>query len=190
MKQNQQEEKKTLKDYGIIFITGAIDGDTSMTVCEQIIQINIEHSSDFIQMIINSVGGSVSAGFAIIDMMEWSRLPIYTTGVGMVSSMALGIFMAGERSQRILTPRTSILSHRFSGMTMGNYSELIARRKEEDFLHERLINHYMEYTLLKTREEVEQILMRDVDTWLTPEEAIKYGIADRVEMKNRQNGGL
>lgn len=183
MKQNQQEDRKTLKDYGIIFISGVIDS-SAMSVCEQIIQINIEHTSDFIQMIINSVGGSVSAGFSVIDMMEWSRLPVYTIGVGMVSSMALGIFMAGEKGHRVLTPRTSILSHRFSGMSVGNYSELIARRKEEDFLHDRLINHYIEHTSLATREEVERVLMKDVDTWLTPDEAISFGIADKIETKS------
>jgi ATP-dependent Clp protease protease subunit len=189
MKNKENEEKKSLGDYGIIFLSGSIDAGTAQSVCQEIIRINIEHSADFVQMIVNSVGGHVSAGFAIIDMMEWSRLPVYTTGVGMVASMGLAIFMAGEKGQRVLTPRTSVLSHRFSGMIAGHYSDLIARRKEEDFLHERLIRHYMEHTSLKTPEEVESVLLRDVDAWLTPEEAMEYGIADRIEHKNRTMRG-
>jgi len=189
MKGRDNDEKKSLGDYGIIFLSGSIDAGVAQAVCQEIIQINIEHSADLIQMIINSVGGHVSAGFAIIDMMEWSRLPVYTTGVGMVASMGLAIFMAGEKGQRVLTPRTSVLSHRFSGMNAGNYSDLIARRKEEDFLHERLIRHYMEHTSLKTPEEVESVLLRDVDAWLTPEEAMEYGIADRIEHKNKTMRG-
>ena len=185
MKGKDNEEKKSLGDYGIIFLSGSIDASAAQAVCQEIIQINIEHSADLIQMIINSVGGYVSAGFAIIDMMEWSRLPVYTTGVGMIASMGLAIFMAGEKGQRVLTPRTSVLSHRFSGMNAGNYSDLIARRKEEDFLHERLIKHYVEHTSLKTAEEVEGILLKDVDAWLTPDEAIQYGIADMIEHKSK-----
>lgn len=181
MSKKEENDKKSLGDYGIIFISGAIDQGSASKICEDIIRINIEHESDFIQMIINSPGGAVSAGFAIIDMMEWSRLPIYTTGVGIVASMALALFMAGQKGQRILTPRTSILSHRFSGLSMGNYSELIARRKEEDFLHERLLTHYLEHTSLSSNDEVENHLLKDVDTWLTPDEAIKLGIADRIE---------
>ncbi len=134
MKGKDNDEKKSLGDYGIIFLSGSIDAATAQSVCQEIIQINIEHSADLIQMIINSVGGYVSAGFAIIDMMEWSRLPVYTTGVGMVASMGLAIFMAGEKGQRVLTPRTSVLSHRFSGMNAGNYSDsLRAGRRKTSF---------------------------------------------------------
>jgi hypothetical protein len=75
------------------------------------------------------------------------------------------------------------------GDERGELFGLIARRKEEDFLHERLIRHYMEHTVLKTPEEVESVLLRDVDAWLTPEEAMEYGIADRIEHKNRTMRG-
>jgi ATP-dependent Clp protease protease subunit len=176
----EKSNKKSIEDYGIIFVSGSIDGGSAERICQEIIKINLERPSDHIQMIINSGGGAISAGFAIIDMMEWSSLPVYTTGLGLVASMALGIFMSGDKGHRILTPRTSMLSHRFFGINMGNHSELIAHRKEEDFLHERLIEHYIAHSNIQTRQEVESLLLRDVDTWLTPDEAILHGIADSV----------
>ena len=82
-------EKKTLDDYGIIFISGELYEGTAQSVCEKIIEMNLNQDSDFIQLIINSEGGLCSVRFAIVDMMDWSRLPVYTTGVGIVASMAL-----------------------------------------------------------------------------------------------------
>ena len=134
-------ERSTLDEHGIIFLSGEIDGGRAESVCEKIIEFNVGQDVDLIQLLINSPGGQCAAGFAIIDLMDWSRLPIYTTGIGMVASMALALFMAGEKGHRVLTPRTSVLSHRFSAFSFGNHSELVARRKEEDLLHQRLLDH-------------------------------------------------
>ncbi len=180
-KENGNGDKKGLKDYGIIYISGSIDSGISQTVCQEIIEINVAGEVNHIQMIINSEGGSCNAGFAIIDMMEWSQIPVFTTGIGMIASMGLLVFMVGEKGRRVITPRTSVLSHRYSAMTIGNHSQLLAGRKEEDLMHKRIIDHYMSYSNIETREELEKILLRDVDTWLSPEEAMNYGIVDIIE---------
>ncbi len=176
-----EKDTKGLKDYGIIYVSGSINNEISQTVCQEIIEINVAGEVDHIQMIINSNGGSCSAAFAIIDLMEWSQIPVYTTGIGMIASMGLLIFMTGEKDRRVITPRTSILSHRYTAMTMGNHSQLLAGRKEEDLLHERIIEHYLNYSSIETRKELEQLLLQDVDTYLTPMEAVEYGLADIVE---------
>ncbi|HIJ95057.1 MAG TPA: ATP-dependent Clp protease proteolytic subunit [Desulfuromonadales bacterium] len=178
---DKQQKDNGLKDYGIIYISGAIAGGTAESVCKEIIDLNIKGEVNQIQMIINSPGGSCPAGFSIIDIMEWSRIPIYTTGIGMIASMGLLIFMTGEKGRRVITPRTSILSHRFSAFNFGNHSQLIASRKEEDLEHERILQHYLSYSNIKHKDELEKYLLRDVDTWLTPDEAIQYGLADIVE---------
>lgn len=187
MTKKDAAEKKGLDDYGIIFISGELYEGTAQSVCEKIIEMNLNQNSDFIQLIINSEGGLCSVGFAIVDMIDWSRLPVYTTGVGIVASMALAIFMAGEKGHRVLTPRTSILSHWFSAFSYGNHSELVAKRKEEDLLHRRLLNHYIQHTALKTEEEVIKNLLRDVDTWLTPQEAIEMGICDKIQQDRKKS---
>ena len=187
MTKKDTAEKKGLDDYGIIFISGEIDEGTAQSICEKIIEMNVGQNCDFIQLIINSHGGLCSAGFGIIDMIDWSRLPVYTTGVGIIASMALAIFMAGEKGHRVLTPRTSILSHRFSSFSYGNHSELIAKRKEEDLMHRRLLDHYIQHTKLKTDQEVMEKLLRDIDTWLTPQEALELGIADVIQHDRKQS---
>ncbi len=176
-----------LADYGIIYLSGEVTGDTAEEICKQIIEYNIRGDVNQIQMIINSPGGSCPAGFSIIDMMEWSRIPIYTTGIGMVASMGLLVFMTGVPGRRTITPRTAILSHRFSAFSGGTHSQLIAGRKEVDLEHERILNHYLDYSLVKDRLELEQYLLREVDTWLAPHEAVTYGLADRIESLRRTN---
>jgi len=99
----------------------------------------------------------------------------------MIASMGLLVFMTGEKGHRIVTPRTSILSHRYSAFSFGNHSQLIASRKEQDLEHERILSHYLNYSSIKNREELEKLLLRDVDTWLTPEESVRFGLADAVE---------
>ncbi len=182
---DKQKNENGLNDYGIIYISGPINGGTAESVCKEIIEYNIKGEVNQIQMIINSPGGSCPAGFSIIDIMEWSRIPIYTTGIGMIASMGLLIFMTGEKGRRVITPRTSILSHRFSAFNYGNHSQLIAGRKEEDLEHERILQHYLTYSNIKDRAELEKYLLRDVDTWLSPEEALEHGLADRIEKLRR-----
>jgi ATP-dependent Clp protease protease subunit len=180
-------EKKSLSDLGIIDVTGAIEDATSEKVCEKILEMNVAAQVEHIQMIINSPGGSCSAGFAIIDLMEWSRIPVHTTGLGRIASMGLLIFMAGEKGRRVLTPRTSILSHRFSTVAWGSHSQLVAQRREEDLMHRRIIEHYLTYSSVKNEKELTEKLLRDADTWLTPEEAVACGIADAVEKTQRRS---
>lgn len=176
-----KEGKGSLHAHGIIFLAGEIDDAVSERICREIIEFNLDNKVDQIQLIVNSPGGSASAGFAIVDLIEWSRLPIHTTGIGMVGSMGLLIFMAGARGRRVVTPRTSILSHRFSALAGGSHSQLIACRKEQDLLHARIVDHYLRYSRIKSREELEATVLRDVDSWLSVEEAVSYGLADMVE---------
>lgn len=168
-------------DSGILYVFGAIDSGTAAGVCEKIIDLNLRAEVPHLQMIINSPGGSLDAGFAIIDIMEWSQIPIYTTGIGMVASMGLLLLMAGEKGRRVVTPRTSILSHRFWGVSAGSHSELVAVRKQQDLAHCRIVNHYAQHTRVRTEADLDRTLLREIDTWLTPEEAVQYGIVDLVQ---------
>lgn len=187
MAENGKERwEKGLTDYGIIYVSGAIQEGAAEGICKQIIEYNIKGEVNQIQMVINSPGGTCTEGFSIIDIMEWSRIPIYTTGIGMIASMGLLVFMTGEKGRRVVTPRTSILSHRFSSLSFGSHSQLIAGRKEEDLEHQRIVQHYLANSKIASQAELEQYLLRDVDTWLTPDEAIRYGLADIVEQPRRR----
>ena len=103
MSEGNGKKEKGLSDYGTIYLSGSIEDGTSESVCKEIIEYNISGKTDHIQMIINASGGSCPAGFAIIDIMEWSRIPIFTTGIGMIASMALLVFMTGTKGRRVIT---------------------------------------------------------------------------------------
>ncbi|MDT8442382.1 MAG: ClpP family protease [Desulfuromonadales bacterium] len=186
MKESKDAEKKGLDEHGIIFLSGPVDGGSAETLCKEIIQYNLEGKVERIQLIVNSPGGSCADGFAVIDLMEWSKIPVYTIGVGMVASMGLLILMAGQKGRRVVTPNTSLLSHRFSGFSFGNHSQLLASRKIEDQLHERIITHYLSHSRVRDRETLEKTLLGDVDYWMSPQEALDFGLIDIVEPLQKQ----
>lgn len=181
MGKNGKESADVLRNYGVITLSGEIDECMAERICQDIIGFNLEGGLSRITLIINSPGGSCPAGFAIISAMEWSRLPVHTSGIGMVGSMGLMVFMAGVKGSRVITTKTSILSHRYSSMSQGNHSQLLADRKEQDLEHERIVEHYLSYSDVKSQEKLEKYLLRDVNTWLSPDEAITFGLADIIE---------
>jgi len=176
-----EENRKKEENHGILYLFGEINTGAAAAVTKEIIEINRKNELEFIQLLVNSSGGYTTDGFAIIDIMRWSRIPVFTTGIGMVASMGLLVFMAGAKGHRVITPRTSILSHRFSGVAWGSHSNLVAIRKEEDLMHKRIIDHYLEFSKFDSREDVEDHLLRESDVWLTAEEALSFGVADVVE---------
>ena len=173
-------DRPSLDDLGILFLSGGIDEGVACGVCERIVELNVRGDAECVQLVINSSGGDWHAAFAIVDIMAWSRLPVHTTGMGLVASAALVIFMAGVPGHRVLTPHTSLLSHSFRAQLTGTRAELLSRRKLDDRMHRQLVEHYQRHTALKTEAEVAAELLGDGDLWLTPEEAVALGVADRI----------
>lgn len=131
------------------------------------------------KMIINSPGGSVTAAFALIDTMKGSKIPVYTYGLGEISSCGLLTFMAGEPGKRFITRNTAILSHQFSWGSLGKEHELMASVKEFNNTSQRMIDHYKKCTG-QSETTIKKYLLPPEDVWLTPKEAIKYGVADQI----------
>ena len=130
-------------------------------------------------LIVNSPGGEVHSAFALIDTMKGSAIPIRTIGIGMIASCGILTFMAGKKGRRILTPNTSILSHQYSWGSTGKEHELFARVREFELSTERMINHYKKCTGLGEKK-IREVLLPPEDVWLSAEEAVKYGIADKI----------
>ena len=130
-------------------------------------------------LIINSPGGEVHSAFALIDTMKGSAIPIRTIGIGMIASCGILTFMAGKKGRRILTPNTSILSHQYSWGSTGKEHELFARVREFELSTERMLTHYKKCTGLGEKK-IREILLPPEDVWLSAEEAVKYGIADKI----------
>lgn len=171
-----------LSDNGIYFLNGEINVSSVGDAIRYILECNIDQECDweYITLLINSPGGYVTDGFALIDVILGSRIPIKTVGIGMIASMGLQIFLAGEKGSRTLTPNCMILSHQYAGGAFGKEHELVAAQVEQDILSEIVIRHYKRTTGL-SQSEIRKYLLPPQDVWLTAKEAKKYGICDLVK---------
>lgn len=163
---------------------GEVNTEVAQNAISWILEANYaDEPPEDLTMLVNSEGGSLSDAFAIIDMMRGSSIPVRTIGLGQIASAGLLIFMSGQKGHRILTPNTSIMSHQYFWGAAGKVHELIAVRKEQDLVQDRLMKHIRMCTGLKD-ERINKDLMPPHDVYLTAQEAQKLGICDHIkEMK-------
>lgn len=169
-----------LQSEGVLTLRAEITMATVNPLIDAILEHNLRGSREALRLYVNSPGGDVDQGFALIDIMRWSRIPIHTTAMGFVASMALLIAMAGAKGHRTVMPHCSLLSHRFAAGSAGFHADLVAARVQQDIVHRRIVDHYRECTSLTDDAAVEGELLRSTDRWLTAPEAVSYGIVDRV----------
>ena len=171
----------SLRGNGHMLFTYPVNSMTVHPVMDWILMENLaEEKKEFLHLFINSPGGSIVDCFALTDVMEASSIPIRTTGIGMIASCGLLIFIAGAKGHRIITPNTAILSHQFSAGMRGKQHELLASTKRFDQVGEQLVRHYRKHTKLPVAR-IRKELMPAEDRWLTPKEAIKFNLADKVK---------
>lgn len=170
----------SLTNLGTYMFFEEVSEESSLDLCEYLIKANLVlHPKDTLTLFLNSPGGSCTDGWAIIDLMEMSKVDIQTVAVGCIASMAVPIFIAGTKGKRIMTPHAAIMTHQFSTVLWGKSHELIAARKFHDHLDQQFIDHFLRHTKM-TEKQIREVLMRPSDTWLTPEECLDYGICDEI----------
>jgi ATP-dependent Clp protease protease subunit len=179
---DQQKTRTSLSDHGVFMLTGEVNTSNVNDAIKFILKNNLNPECDleYMTMIINSEGGYTSDGFALIDVMLGSHIPIYTVGIGLIASMGLLLFLTGEKGHRTLTPNTMILSHQFSGFSIGKEHELVAAQVGHDLLAENILRHYQRTTGLDKKTILENLLPPQ-DLWLSPNEAKKLGVCDAVK---------
>ena len=116
-----KKEVSSLTDAGYHLMFSDIDMNSVQSAIEWIMEANLttDKKHKELNLVICSPGGDLPACFALIDVMRGSAIPIKTTGLGMIASCGLLLFISGEKGRRMLTPNTSILSHQFSWGTFG-----------------------------------------------------------------------
>lgn len=182
MTRKNEKSQKLLysKNPSIHLLFGPINDDTILSVCEWILQSNFsENPPEALTLFINSEGGDLHSAFACIEMMKGSRIPIHTIGVGQICSAGLILFLAGEVGHRVLTSTCSIMSHDYRTEVSGPHHELVAVQKELNFTHDRIVEHYKTRTGLSEKL-IRKHLISSGDNWLSPAEAVKLGIADKI----------
>jgi ATP-dependent Clp protease protease subunit len=170
---------RLLKDR-IIFLGEQIDDHTANIVIAQFLFLDAEDSSKDIKFYINSPGGSVSAGLAIYDTMQYIKSPVSTICVGMAASMASVLLAAGTPGKRFVLPNSEVMIHQVMGGTEGQASDVKIHAEH----------------ILKTKDKMNKILAfhtgqkfatvekdSDRDYYMSAEEAKEYGIVDKIIKK-------
>jgi ATP-dependent Clp protease protease subunit len=164
----------------IIFVSGGVDDAQAAIVTAQLLFLESENPKREISMYINSPGGYVTAGLAIYDTMQYVRSPISTVCMGLAASMGSLLLAAGEKGMRICLPNARVMVHQPSGGYRGPASD-IERHAEDIIATKRRLNEiYVKHTG-QPYDTIEKTLDRDF--FMTAEEALKFGIIDRVYEK-------
>lgn len=164
----------------IIFLSGEIDDATANTVVAQLIYLEAKDPSKDISLYINSPGGSVSAGLAIYDTMNYVKCDVSTICIGMAASMGAFLLSSGAKGKRYALPNSEIMIHQPLGGAQGQASDIKIAAEH----------------ILKTKEKLNKILAEnsgkpvetierdtDRDNFLSAQEALDYGLIDKVFYK-------
>jgi ATP-dependent Clp protease protease subunit len=176
---------RLLKD-NIIFLGRAIDDDVASLIIAQMLFLEAENPEKDISLYINSPGGSISAGLAIYDTMQYIKPDVATYCVGQAASMAAVLMAAGGRGKRTLLPNSRILIHQpwLSGLG-GQQTDIEIHAKDMLMMRDRL-DEILAHHTGKSKEEIHRDTERD--RILGAKEAVEYGLADRVMMRRRPEG--
>jgi ATP-dependent Clp protease, protease subunit len=173
---------RLLKDR-IVFIGTAVDDHVANLVVAQMLFLQMEDPKRDINVYINSPGGSVTAGLAIYDTMQFVTCDVATYCVGIAASMAALLLTAGTKGKRYALPNSDIMIHQVSGGAQGTASD-VERTVEYMFkLKKRLIGILAHHTG-KTEEQIQAD--SDRDYWITAQQAKEYGLVDEV-VKSRKD---
>ena len=161
----------------IIFLGQQVDDDIANRICAELVLLASEDAKRDISIYINSPGGSVYAGMAIYDMMQYVPNDVATYAMGMAASMGQFLLTAGAPGKRFALPHAQILMHQPSGGIGGTASDIRIQAEQMLYIKRTLF----ERTAYHTAQPIEQIERdADRDRWFTAEEAKEYGFVDRV----------
>jgi len=161
----------------IIFLGGPIDGDVANLVVAQLLFLASEDPKKDISFYINSPGGHVSAGLAILDTMNHIQPNVSTVCVGIAASMAAVLLSSGQKGKRFALPNAEVMIHQPSGGAEGQASDIEITAKHIIATRERL-NKMLAKNTGQPIKKIEQDVDRDF--FMTAEESVKYGIVDKV----------
>jgi len=170
----------------IIFLGSVVEDANANAICAQLLLLAADDPDKDIWLYINSPGGSVSAGMAVYDTMQWVTNDVATVSMGMAASMGQFLLCAGTPGKRYALPHSKIMMHQPSGGLGGTASDI--KIQAEQMLHTK--RQMAELIAGHTGQTVEQINRdSDRDRWFNAQEAKEYGLVDEVVASARQVAG-
>ncbi len=168
---------RLLKDR-IIWLGSDVRDDNANEICAKMLLLAAEDSTKDIFLYINSPGGSITAGMAIYDTMQYVPNDVVTVGIGMCASMGQFLLSAGAKGKRYATPNTRVLLHQPHGGFGGTASDIQTQAELITSMKKQLAA----ITAEATGKTIEQVMQDgDRDRWFTAEEALEYGFIDHIQ---------
>ena len=161
----------------IVMINGEIEPAMASTVVAQLLFLESENPNADISLYINSPGGDVSAGWAIMDTMQYIKSPVSTIGMGLVASMGSVLLAAGEKGKRCVLPNTQVMIHQPLAGARRQITDMEIQLTQFQKNKKMLIKQMAEFTGRKEKEVFDAM---ERDNWMTPAEAKDFGLIDKV----------
>jgi len=161
----------------IVFLGSAINDDVANVVIAQLLFLQAENPERDINIYINSPGGSVYAGLAIYDTIQYMTAPVSTICMGMAASMGAFLLAAGTKGKRSALPNSRIMIHQPSGGSQGTAADVEIQAKEILYARQRLNELLAQHTGQPVDRIEEDV---DRDRYMSPDEALEYGLIDRI----------
>jgi ATP-dependent Clp protease protease subunit len=169
----------------VVFLVGPVNEQTANLVVAQLLFLESENPDKDVALYINSPGGSVYAGMAIYDTMQFIKPDVSTICVGMAASMGAFLLAAGARGKRFALPNSRIMIHQPSGGSQGQASDIEIQAREILYLRDRINGILSE----RTGQLVEKIRAdSDRDNFMSAEDAVSYGLIDKIFVKRGEAG--
>ncbi len=166
----------------IIFLTGEINDQMANTIVAQLIYLEGKNPDKDIYMYINSPGGSVTAGLAIYDTMQYIKCDVSTFCIGMAASMAAVILSSGAKGKRICLPHSEVMIHQPLGGAQGQATDIEIQSRHIQKTRE-MLNKILSDNTGKSMEVINKDTERD--NFLDAKQALKYGLVDKVLDKRK-----
>ena len=161
----------------IIFLSEEVNDTTASLIVAQMLYLEAQDPDKDIQFYINSPGGSVTAGMAIYDTMQYIKCDVATICVGMAASMGAFLLSAGAKGKRMALPNAEIMIHQPSAGTQGQITDMAIHMKRLQIIKERM-NRIMSENTGRSIEEVTAACERD--NFMSAQEAVEFGLIDKV----------
>ena len=165
----------------IIFLSEEVNDTTASLIVAQMLYLEAQDPDKDIQFYINSPGGSVTAGMAIYDTMQYVKCDVATICVGMAASMGAFLLAAGTKGKRMALPNAEIMIHQPSAGTQGQITDMAIHMKRLQTIKDRM-NRILSENTGKSLEEVTAACERD--NFMTADEAVNFGLIDKVISKH------
>jgi len=167
---------RLLKDR-VVLLTGEVNDDMAAVAVAQLLYLEAQDPEKEVSVYINSPGGSVTAGLAILDTMEHISCPVSTIAVGMAASMGAVLLAAGEPGRRKVLPNAEVMIHQPLGGAGGQATDVLIHARHLERTRQRLTDLLAGYT---GKDAAQLAVDMERDNFLTAREAVEYGLADQV----------